>query len=437
MQQPEQHTERRPARATEQQAMQQLTRTALLAAIALALSYLETMIPLPVPLPGAKLGLANAAIVVALYTYGWRSAFGVAVAKVLAAGFLFGSPVMMAYSLGGTLLSVLALCALHALRVGPVAASVVAAIMHNVGQLLVAVLMLGTPAVLVSLIPLAVIACITGSIVGGVAAAVLPALREAAPVEAAAADPAPAPAPDAAPADADPWTDCLRGEYATPASGFCAYSPDPTPMHGVDARLKIVAVLIYVVASFLCAHPIQLAVLCVLCVGALVAARVTPARAWRQLRPFWWLMAFVLVFNVLFNPSGTTLISAGPITISEGGIAYGVTQIVRFCIVVLGTSVLMITTTPDQITSALASLLRWTRVFGANPDKTAVAVGLTLRFAPLVSDELQARRNVPEKTKSVRAHLANLQPAIVGVFQSVLRKSDAIADAALEAYSQG
>lgn len=71
---------------------QRLTRTALLAACALVLGFLETMIPLPGALPGMKLGLSNIAVVIALFLMGGRTAAKVAAFKVLATGFLFGSP---------------------------------------------------------------------------------------------------------------------------------------------------------------------------------------------------------------------------------------------------------------------------------------------------------------------------------------------------------
>ena len=83
-------------------ATQRLARISLFGSLALVLSYIETMIPLPVTLPGVKLGLANVAVVVALLELDVRAAAAVAVVKVVASGLLFGSPMMLMYSLGGT-----------------------------------------------------------------------------------------------------------------------------------------------------------------------------------------------------------------------------------------------------------------------------------------------------------------------------------------------
>lgn len=157
-----------------------LARVSLLCACALVLSYLETMIPLPVAVPGIKLGLANVAVVVALYTLDAKSAGAVALVKVLASGFLFGSPMMLAYSLGGTVLAFVGMVVLAAVPgVGLVPVSMLAAVLHNVGQLGVAAMALQTPAVFINLGVLGVAACVTGGITGAVAEGALAGIEQA------------------------------------------------------------------------------------------------------------------------------------------------------------------------------------------------------------------------------------------------------------------
>ena len=157
-----------------------LARVSLLCACALVLSYLETMIPLPVAVPGIKLGLANVAVVVALYTLDVKSAAAVALVKVFASGFLFGSPMMLAYSLGGTALAFIGMVALAAVPgVGLAPVSMLAAVLHNVGQLGVAAMALQTPAVFINLGVLGVAACVTGGITGAVAEGALAGIEQA------------------------------------------------------------------------------------------------------------------------------------------------------------------------------------------------------------------------------------------------------------------
>ncbi|MCI9262226.1 Gx transporter family protein [uncultured Adlercreutzia sp.] len=157
---------------------QRLTRTALLAACALVLGFLETMIPLPGALPGMKLGLSNIAVVIALFLMGGRTAAKVAAFKVLATGFLFGSPLMIAYSAAGTMLALGTMVGLKRIGVSVVAVSLVAAVAHNLGQLLVAAWFLGTWAVLLSAPFLLAAACVTGAATGLVAQRVIDALPD-------------------------------------------------------------------------------------------------------------------------------------------------------------------------------------------------------------------------------------------------------------------
>ena len=150
----------------------------VLAALALVLGYVETFIPLPVPVPGIKLGLGNIAVLAALELLDVKGAACVAAAKVLAAGFLFGNPLMMLYSAGGTALAFVAMAALSRIPgLSVVLVAIVGAILHNVGQLAVASIVLGTPLVWYSAPVLVVAACITGAVTGAAARGALMCLK--------------------------------------------------------------------------------------------------------------------------------------------------------------------------------------------------------------------------------------------------------------------
>lgn len=150
---------------------------ALFAALTLVLGYLEATIPVPVTIPGVKLGLANVTVVIALYLMGPRWAAGVMLLKVAVTSLLIGSPSMIAYSLAGSTLAFLGLLAVwRSRKIGLVGASVVAALLHNVGQLLAAVAIMQTPALFMNLPVMVIAACIMGTITGTVATGALKAL---------------------------------------------------------------------------------------------------------------------------------------------------------------------------------------------------------------------------------------------------------------------
>ncbi|HBN56254.1 MAG TPA: heptaprenyl diphosphate synthase [Lachnospiraceae bacterium] len=122
---------------------EEIARLGLLTSLALIASYVELLIPVPIGIPGVKLGLANLVIVWALYGLRPAEAFAVNGMRILLSGFMFGNLSMILYSLAGALLSFL--CMYLAKRSGAfsvIGVSLAGGVAHNVGQLLVAMLVL-------------------------------------------------------------------------------------------------------------------------------------------------------------------------------------------------------------------------------------------------------------------------------------------------------
>lgn len=122
-----------------------LTYLALTVSFALILSFIESRIPAFVAIPGVKMGLANIAVIFTLYKFGIKEAVAVSVVRVVLVSMLFGSPVSMLYSLAGAALSLTAMCLLKKLTpLGEITVSVTGGVMHNIGQIAMASIMLGT-----------------------------------------------------------------------------------------------------------------------------------------------------------------------------------------------------------------------------------------------------------------------------------------------------
>ncbi|MDR0357370.1 MAG: Gx transporter family protein [Clostridiales Family XIII bacterium] len=148
---------------------------AVLAAVALALSFIESFIPLSIP--GVKLGFANIVAVIALYLLGGRAAFSVNVLRILLAGLLFSGAFAMIYALAGGVLGVFAMILLkRAGAFGVIGVSVGGAAAHIAGQVGVAALIVQNAAIFSSLPFLMISAVVSGVIVGFIAYLVLNAL---------------------------------------------------------------------------------------------------------------------------------------------------------------------------------------------------------------------------------------------------------------------
>ncbi len=148
----------------------QLAHMALLTAIALAIHVAEAQIPAPVPIPGVKLGLANIVTVYAMFCIGPGPALMILVARILL-GSLFGSVMSLFYSLAGGLLCWCVMLLLRRVltRKQIWVASVIGAVFHNIGQILVAIVVTGTPAI-VSYLPILLLSGIAAGLFTGFAA---------------------------------------------------------------------------------------------------------------------------------------------------------------------------------------------------------------------------------------------------------------------------
>lgn len=409
-------------------ATQRLARISLLSALALVLSYIETMIPLPVALPGVKLGLANVAVVVALLGLDRRAAAAVAVVKVMASGFLFGSPMMLMYSLGGTALAFAGSAAASRIPgLGAVATCMVAAILHNAGQIAVAALLLGTPSVLLSLPPLALAACATGFVTGAVAAGVL-ASQPNGPY---AAESIEIPRPHMkkqAPSSGNGFR-----PLAADVAMFGAYRPGTTTAHKLDPRAKIVFAVLFIATAFVAQGAPALLILLAAAMAVQAASGSSAHTALRSLKPFAWLMGFVLVFDTLFVNSGDVIWCAGPATITAGGVSCAIENVLRFVCVLLGTSALMTTTSPTQLTDGFSLMLRPLDRFGVRTASAGLAMSMTLRFIPTLTKEFnkvcvaQMSRGADFANGGVLQRGLALVSALVPMFASALRRSESLA----------
>ena len=105
-------------------------------ALSVVLGYLENLIPLPVNIPGVRIGLSNICIITALYKMGAPSAFAVALIKALVCGILFWGMQGAVYALFGTFFSFAAMLALKKIKAfSPIGVSAAGAVFHNLGQL--------------------------------------------------------------------------------------------------------------------------------------------------------------------------------------------------------------------------------------------------------------------------------------------------------------
>lgn len=150
----------------------------VLAAIAILCGYIEYLIPIPIGIPGIKLGLCNVVIVLVLYTCTWREALIISVIRVLVIGFLFGNMFSIAFGMAGALLSLLVMALLRRTDAfSVVGVSAAGGTAHNVGQMAVAYVVTPTIPLLWYLPVLMIAGLVTGIAIGALSLAVMKRIR--------------------------------------------------------------------------------------------------------------------------------------------------------------------------------------------------------------------------------------------------------------------
>lgn len=147
--------------------IKKITVYGLLVALAFILSYIENLIPIPIPIPGIKLGLANLVVLTALYSLGVKEAFVLSILRIVLVGFTFGSPSTMLFSMAGGFLSWLVMSLFKKSKLfSLVGISILGGISHNVGQIIMSILIVENINIIYYLPFLLIAGVITGTVIG-------------------------------------------------------------------------------------------------------------------------------------------------------------------------------------------------------------------------------------------------------------------------------
>ena len=142
-----------------------ITMCGLMTALAMIFSYIETLIPIPLPIPGIKLGVANMAIIVVMFTIGYSEAVCVDILRVVLTAMMFGNFNSFLFSISGAVLSIVVMGILKKTnKFSEVGISVAGGVMHNAGQ---------TSAIAYYMPVLMISGIVTGIVIGIVAALII------------------------------------------------------------------------------------------------------------------------------------------------------------------------------------------------------------------------------------------------------------------------
>ena len=215
---------------------------------------------------------------------------------------------------------------------------------------------------------------------------------------------------------------------------FGQYVEADSPVHRLDARAKIGVAAAFTLALFLVQSWTGFAIAAVFALGAVLVAGIPIALAARGLKPIAWLLAFTLVANALFPAQRTeALLSLGPLVVDSGGLARGLFFGARILLLVFGTSLVTLTTSPVALTDALTQLMGPLRAVRFPVEDAAMMMSIALRFMPTTAEEAE-RIVVAQTSRGARfseggpvARARAWVPVLVPLFVRLFRRADDLA----------
>ena len=207
------------------------------------------------------------------------------------------------------------------------------------------------------------------------------------------------------------------------------YFPGDSFLHRMDARVKILLLLILLIEVFaFTSAPVYL-VMTVLTFLMIMISKVPMRMVLRSLKPLWWIILFTFVLH-LFSHPGRELYRIGQFVITQEGVEQGALISVRLMLLIILSTLLTFTTSPLKLTDALESLLLLFKRLGLPAHELALMMTIALRFIPTLISETdkimkaQQSRGADFVTGSILSRLKNMVPILVPLFLSAFRRAD-------------
>ena len=213
------------------------------------------------------------------------------------------------------------------------------------------------------------------------------------------------------------------------------YFPGNSPVHRLDPRTKLLAVVLYIVALFLASWFVTYAIMFVVLAGSITISRVPIKSIVRGLKPVLFIVVFTAVLNLFYTPGNTVLVHFWIFTITLEGVWRAFFMVVRIMMLISGTFLLTYTTSPILLTDGLESLLNPLKKIRIPVHELAMMMSIALRFIPTLIEETdkimsaQRARGADFESGNLIQRAKALLPLLVPLFISAFRRADELATA--------
>lgn len=212
------------------------------------------------------------------------------------------------------------------------------------------------------------------------------------------------------------------------------YFPGNTPIHRLDPRSKILMVLAYIVLTFCIKNFVGYLLLTVFTLGCVLLSKVPPKFVVKGLKPILVFIVITGLFN-LFLSDGEPLITFWIFTITKEGVGFAAFMVLRLVFLILGTSLLTLTTSPIALTDGLEQLLSPFKKIGLPAHELSMMMTIALRFIPTLMEETdkiikaQSARGADFESGNLLRRAKAMIPILIPLFISAFRRADELATA--------
>lgn len=211
------------------------------------------------------------------------------------------------------------------------------------------------------------------------------------------------------------------------------YYPVQSPVHGLDPRTKILLTMAYLFAVFMVKNMLGYAVVALFLYGVVRLARLPVKLVARTVRPLRILLIFTFVLNVFFGAGAQVLVRLGPVAVYREGLENAVHFSLRLIFLVLGSSVMTLTTPPVMLTDGLERLASPLKKLGFPAHEMAMMMTIALRFIPTLIEEAdkimkaQTARGADFTEGGLKQRTKAMIPLLVPLFVSAFRRAGDLA----------
>lgn len=210
------------------------------------------------------------------------------------------------------------------------------------------------------------------------------------------------------------------------------YYPADSILHRLDPRVKLAGTFIYILSLFLFQSFAGYIVAAAFIVSMIILSKVPPSFMFKGLRAILILLIFTAAMNMLLTP-GEVIFSWWKLSITKQGVRTAAFMIIRLVFLVTGTSLMTLTTTPNNLTDGLEKSLGWMKKIKVPVHEIAMMMSIALSFIPILLEETniiikaQQARGADFETGNIIKRAKAMIPILVPLFVSAFRRANDLA----------